>query len=65
MTTPRVTEMPLELVPLEPDRFIEVSPRAIAAQRRLGERGARERQVEMVRRVMRLRNAFATERRPA
>ena len=65
MTTPRVTEIPLELLPLEPDPFIEGSLRGTAAQRRLSERGARERQLETVRRVMRLRKAFTQDRNPA
>jgi hypothetical protein len=65
MTTPRVTEIPLELVPLEPDPFTEGLLRGTAAQRRLSARGARERQVEMVRCVMRIRTAFARGRHPA
>jgi hypothetical protein len=53
MTTPRVTEMPLRLEPVETDPFIEALPRSSAARPSLTEREERERRVELVRRVMR------------
>ena len=65
MTTPRVTEIPIVLAAVEPDPLLEVTPRPATAQQRLGDRGSRERQVEMVRRVMQVRKAFTKDRRPA
>lgn len=65
MTTPRVTEIPIVRAAVEPDPFIEVPVRARAARRRPGERGARRRQVELVRHVMQLRDAVAKARRQA
>lgn len=57
MTTPRVTETPIAMAAVEPDPFIDASPRASVAQRRLSERQARERRTELVRRIMRMRAA--------
>jgi len=54
MTTPRVTETPLRLEPVEPDPFIEAQARSSAVRPRLTEREKRERRVELVRRVMRI-----------
>ena len=54
MTTPRVTEMPLWMEPVEPDPFIEALPRSSAVRPRLTEREERERRVELVRRLMRV-----------
>ena len=65
MTTPRVTEIPIVLAAVEPDPFLEVTPRPAPAQQQPGDRGSRDRQVEMVRRVMRLRKAFTQHRNPA
>jgi ribosomal protein S30 len=48
MTTPRVTEMPVQ-----PDPFIEAKSRSSAVRPRLTEREERERRVELVRSVMR------------
>jgi hypothetical protein len=53
MTTPRVTELPLRLEPVEPDPFIEALSRPSAVRSRLTEREARERRMELVRSVMR------------
>jgi hypothetical protein len=53
MTTPRVTEMPLRLEPVEPDPFIEALPPSSAVHPHLTEREERERRVERVRGVMR------------
>ena len=55
MTTPRVTEIPMAMTPVEPDPFIDNSSRLSAAQRRLAEREARERRTDSVRRIMRVR----------
>ena len=57
MTTPRVTEIPIAMAPVEPDPFIDLSARASVAQRRRAEREARARRTELVRRVMRVRAA--------
>jgi len=43
MTTPRVTEIPLAMTPVEADPFIDVASRASVAQRRFVERAARKR----------------------
>jgi hypothetical protein len=53
MTTPRVTEMPRRLEPVQPDPFIEAQSRSPAVRPRLTERKERERRVELVRRVVR------------
>jgi hypothetical protein len=55
MTTPRVTEIPVAIAPVEPDSFIDNSSRLSVAQLRLAEREARERRTELVRRLMRVR----------
>ena len=55
MTTPRVTEIPIEMAPVEPDPFIDAGPRAAVARQRLSEREARQRRTELVRRTMRMR----------
>ncbi len=55
MTTPRVTEIPIEMAPVEPDPFIDAGPRAAAARRRLSERQARQRRTELVRHLIRMR----------
>jgi hypothetical protein len=62
MTTPRVTEMPLRLEPVQRDPFIEAPsrPRAVAA--RSTEREERERRVELVRRVMQVHAAAGAPR---
>ena len=52
MTSPRVTETPLRMEPVEPDPFIEALPRSTAVRPRLTEE--RERRVELVRRLMRI-----------
>jgi len=57
MTTPRVTEIPLSMDPVEPDSFIEVTSRASVVHRRVTERAARERRTELVRRILRMRAA--------
>ena len=57
MTTPRVTEIPIAMAPVEPDSFIDVTSRASVVQRRVTEREARERRMELVRRLMRVRAA--------
>jgi hypothetical protein len=54
MTTPRVTETPLRLQPVEPDPFIEAQARSSAVRPRLIEREKRERRVELVRRATRI-----------
>jgi hypothetical protein len=54
MTTPRVTETPLRMEPVEPDPYIEALPRSSAVPPRLTEREERERRVELVRRLMRV-----------
>ena len=54
MTSPRVTETPLRMEPVEPDPFIEALPRPTAARPRLTEREERERRVKLVRRLMRV-----------
>jgi hypothetical protein len=59
MTTPRVTEMPLRLEPVQPDPFIEAPSRPRAAVPRSAEREERERRVELVRRVMHVHTAAA------
>lgn len=53
MTTPRVTEMPLRLEPVQPDPFIEAQSRPSAIAPPLTVREERERRVELVRRVFR------------
>ena len=53
MTTPRVTELPQQLEPVQPDPFIESRPRVAVADPRLAEREARERRLELVRRTLR------------
>ena len=54
MTSPRVTEMPLRMEPVEPDPFIaELSPSS-AVRPRLTGREDREPRVELVRRLMRV-----------
>ena len=69
MTSPRVTETPLRMEPVEPDPFIEALPRSSAVRPRLTERAERERRVELVRRLMRIhagdgraRNGWAARR---
>jgi hypothetical protein len=68
MTSPRVTETPLRMEPVEPDPFIEALPRSTAVRPRLTEREERERRVELVRRLMRIqgdgraRNGWAARR---
>ena len=62
MTTPRVTEMPLRLEPVEPDPFIEVRPRSSDVRPRPLEREERERRVELVRRFLRVRNGSPSRR---
>ena len=57
MTTPRVTEIPVPMAPVEPDPFIGASSRASVAQQRLVEREARERRTDLVQRLMRTRAA--------
>ena len=49
MTSPRVTETPLRMEPVEPDPFIEALPRSTAVGPRVTEREVRERRVELVR----------------
>ena len=56
MTAPRATEIPLA------DPPVRALSRADAARRRLGERDARERQLDLVRRVLRARSAGGTAR---
>jgi hypothetical protein len=46
MTTPRVTEIPIAMAPVEPDSFIDNASRLSVAERRLAEREARERRTE-------------------
>jgi hypothetical protein len=55
MTTPRVTEIPIAMAPVEPDSFIDNVPRLSVLERRLAEREARERRMELVRRLMQVR----------
>ena len=55
MTTPRVTEIPMAMTPVEPDPFIDNSSGRSAAHRRLAEREARARRTDLVRRTMRVR----------
>jgi hypothetical protein len=67
MTTPRVTELPLRLQPVEPDPFIERPSRSSGASARRTERVRRERRMERVRQLMRVaarnrRSAATTER---
>jgi hypothetical protein len=64
MTTPRVTELPQHLEPVEPDPFIDSRPRVAVAAPRLAERQARERRLELVRRTLRdgARNGSAARR---
>ena len=57
MTTPRVTVIPIAMAPVEPDSFIDVTSRTSTAQRRVAEREAHERRMELVRRIMRMRAA--------
>lgn len=56
MTTPRVTEIPVPMAPVEPDPFIG-PPRASAVRQRLVEREARERRTELVLSLTRTRAA--------
>jgi len=49
MTSPRVTETPLRMEPVEPDPFIEALSQSTAVRPRLTEREERERRVELVR----------------
>jgi hypothetical protein len=58
METPRVTEIPLTLAAVEPDLFADGLSRG-SAQRRAGERDARERQLQLVRRAIRARSVTA------
>jgi hypothetical protein len=69
MTSPRVTETPLRMEPVEPDPFIEALSRSTAVRPRLTEREERERRVELVCRLMRIqagdgrvRNGWAARR---
>jgi len=62
MTTPRVTEIPIAMAPVEPDSFIDVTSRAAVVQRRVTEREAHERRVELVRRIMKMRSARLRKR---
>ena len=57
MTTPRVSEIPIAMAPVEPDSFIDNAGRPSVVDRRLAERESRERQTERVRRVIRVRAA--------
>jgi hypothetical protein len=57
MTTPRVTEIPIAMAPVEPDSFIDNTSRPSVVGRRLAEREARERRTELVRRLIRVRAA--------
>ena len=57
MTSPRVTEIPVPMAPVEPDPFIGGPPRASVARLRLVEREARARRTELVRSLMRMRAA--------
>ena len=58
MTTPRVTEIPIEMAPVEPDPFIDAGVRTVAAQRRFSEREARQRRTELVRHLIRMRAQY-------
>ena len=62
MTTPRVTEIPIAMAPVEPDSFIDVTSRAPVVQRRVTEREANERRMELVRRIMKMRAARSRKR---
>jgi hypothetical protein len=62
MTTPRVTEMPLRLEPVEPDPFIAARSRSSDVRPRPVEREERERRVELVRRFLRVRNGTPARR---
>jgi hypothetical protein len=55
VTTPHVTELPLRLEPVEPDPFIVALPRAAGARARRADREQRERRIELVRRLLRVR----------
>jgi hypothetical protein len=57
MTTPRVTEIPRAMAPVEADPFIDVASRVSVVRRRLAEREARKRRTELVKRLMRMRAA--------
>ena len=57
MTTPRVTEIPIAMTPVEPDSFVEDASRLSVVERRLAEREARERRTELVRLLIRMRAA--------
>lgn len=57
MTTPRVTEIPIAMAPVEPDSFIDNVSRLSEVQRRPAERAAREHRTELLRRLMRVRVA--------
>ena len=62
MTTPRVTEMPLRLEPVQPDPFIDAPSRPRAVTPRLTEREERERRIELVCRVMHVHAAAGASR---
>ena len=62
MTTPRVTEIPIAMAPVEPDSFIDNASRPSVVERRLAEREARERRTELVRRLIRVRAARSEKR---
>jgi hypothetical protein len=57
MTTPRVTEIPIAMAPVEPDLFIDNASRLSVVERSLAEREARERRTALVRRLIRVRAA--------
>jgi hypothetical protein len=57
MPTPRVTEIPLRLAPVEHDPFVDVPSRASVVARRPRAREERERRMEVVRGLMRARAA--------
>jgi hypothetical protein len=58
MTTPRVTELPLRLEPVEPDPFIDARSPSFGGRQSPAEREERERRIQLVLRVMR----YADER---
>jgi hypothetical protein len=62
MTTPRATEIPTAMAPVEPDSFMHNASRPPVVHRRLAEREARERRTELVRRLMRVRAARSRKR---
>jgi hypothetical protein len=55
MTTPSVTELPPGLEAVEPDPFIETLPRPLDLDAARHDRKLRERRLERVRRLMRMR----------